>query len=125
MLTVEYLNDEYESVVDYAYPNIQATFNYHGATIVFCPESLGKSNNWTQLLAAIQNNTPYNLESCGTNSNYGLHHDNGFLTLSIGAYGSGTVGSLDITIPLSENVTQTLVELEKLAKCIEARVAYQ
>ncbi len=43
------------------------------------------------------------------------------LILSINAHGSGTVGELEVEIDMTEEIKQTLIDLERLAKCIEIK----
>lgn len=110
--------------IDYAWPNITVVFDCNGTKITFSPQTLGKSMEWTKLNSAVENGTEFSISSCGTNSNYTIGYSNNIFNLSVSAYGSGMVGSLNVDIVLNEEIRQTLIELEKLSKCIENKVAY-
>lgn len=81
--------------------------------------------NGGELVAAVKNNTKYFFSSDGTNSYYSIGYYGNKLCLSIGAHGSGTVGELETEIEITEEIKQTLVELEKLAKCVENNIEYK
>jgi hypothetical protein len=128
MLKVLYeltVNDEVGGEPDYSSPNIAVEFNCSGARISFCPETLGESKEWSNLITAIKNGTKYSICSEGTNSNYTIGYDNSKLNLSIGAFGSGTVGELSVVLLMTSDIEQTLIELEKLAMAIENCEAYK
>lgn len=128
MLNVSYdftVNDQVNGQVDYTSPNIEVKFICNGVKISFHPEILGKSDEWSNLIMAVENNTKYRICSEGTNSNYTIGYNDNKLNLSICAYGSGTVGELNVDIDLTEEIKQTLVGLEKLAKCIENKTEYK
>lgn len=123
MLTVNYESDE-NSVIDYTCPDICAVFKAGSTKVTFCPEILGSSEKWSRLLLAVQNNTKYSIYSAGTNKYYDVSHESNRLNISIGAYGSGTVGSLSVDLDVNGINIETLVGLEMLAKCIENGVDY-
>lgn len=130
MLNVEYNftigdEDHDNAQIDYTSPTITIVFNCNGIKVSFYPETLGESEKWSELVLAVKNNTKYSICSEGTNSNYTIEYNNNMLDLSVAAYGSGTVGELNVSIEMTEEIKQTLNELEKLAKCVENKVAYE
>lgn len=119
------INDEVGGQTDYTSPTITVIFNCNGVKVSFYPERLGKPDNWSKLVMAIKNNTKYSICSEGTNSYYNIGYNDNKLDLSIGAYGSGTVGELKVDIDMTDEIKQTIADLEKLAKCVENEIAYE
>lgn len=132
MIKVSYNQEEGEDLC-YKYPQIELTFEVFDGfvscegdegLIVFKPETLGDSGEWQKLLDSIENKTNYSVKSYGTNSNYCVSHNRGSLSISIGAYGSGMVGSLTVFVPLSENNKKLLEKIKRVAECAENDVEY-
>ena len=108
-----------EGYIDYTCPDITVVFECNGTKITFSPEDLGKASQWTNLLSAINNNTEYSVWCDGIN--YKVCYENNIQRLSICSTGT----TLDIEMIINDEIKQTLIELEKLAHCIENGVAYE
>lgn len=128
MLSVFYKAEEVggDFTTDYGSPIITAQFDCNGMLVTFCPEKLAPSGEWKALVSAIDNNTQYHIISSKTGKeHYELVYNDSVLGLLIGAFSTGTVGSLSVEIPMNKHVKQTLIELGKLAKCAEDGVEYE
>lgn len=121
MITVTYDHED-EDEIGFTYPIVDICFEHD--QINFCPETLRSSAEWQNLLNSIRTNTKYCVESFGTNSNYSVCYDGTILTLSVAAHGSGCVGSLTVTIPLTEYNLDLIEKIRNVAQCVENNIEY-
>ena len=123
MLRVSYGMDDKGNVDYTCAADITAVFEYNGTKITFSPDTLGEAGQWTNLISAIDDNTKFNVWMDGENGHYDVCHENNVLRLSIGIAVSG--GMIDVEMTMNDQIKETLIELKKLAHCLENGVAYK